>query len=307
METNKYFISKLKVCMNNVDLAPVVIFAYKRPEKLKDLITSLKKNSELKNTKIIFYVDKYKDESEKKNNLEVIGIIKKHCENLNFEIIHNSQNLGLKNNILNGVDKSLNKYSKAIFLEDDLLVSNNFLNYMNKALNIYEKHKHVKHISGYNLPSFLGKNNSSYFTPYMSCWGWATWSDRWNENDNFSNNLISNLSKNIRLKFTIYGLEKDFESQLIRNQNKEIHTWAIYWFQHIFLSNGFCLNPKKTLVQNTGDDESSIHGTNTKLYNSRMNDEIITKFPNKVNFLFINKIQVIYFYFYKRLKKKYKI
>ena len=51
---------------------------------------------------------------------------------------------------------------------------------------------------------------------------------------------------------------KDFESQLINNDNKAIKTWAIYWSQHIFLSNGLCLNPIKSLVNNVGAEVGPI-------------------------------------------------
>ncbi len=306
MERNKYTSSDFKVDMSNLEFAPIVVFAYIRPKKLEKLIISLKKNAEFKNSKVIFYVDKYKDESEKKKNLEVISVIKNYCNNLNYEINHNKKNLGLKNNILNGINKSLKKYNRAIFLEDDLLVSNNFLKYMNEALNMYSDKKEVKHISGYNYPYFLGKSKSSYFNIYMNCWGWATWADRWRENNNYSNNLISNLPKADRLRFTVYGLEKDFESQLIRNQKKEIETWAIYWMQHIFLSGGFCLNPNKTLVQNTGDDNTSVHGTSSKIYTAEINNKTVTDFPKKISFKNFNKLQIMYFYYTKRLKKKYR-
>ena len=183
--------------------------------------------------------------------------------------------MGLKNNILNGINTTFENYEKAIFLEDDLEVSKSFLSYMNKSLEKYINDKNVKHISGYNYPGFGGNQNASYFTPYMSCWGWGTWKDRWSENKNFTENNISNKNKLTRLKFTVLGYEKDFESQLIRNSNNEINTWAIYWFQHIFLNKGLCLNPIQSLVINNGVD--GVHGTNSKVYGSELNSlKVIT-------------------------------
>lgn len=293
--------------MKNTQFAPIVIFAYKRPEKLEKLIESLISNEEFQESKIIFFVDKYKDEADKEKNLEVLGIINKYSSKYNFEIFKNTQNLGLRENIIQGINKSLNEHRKCIFLEDDLVVGKHFLSFMNKSLELYETEKKVKHISGYNYPNFFGTNNSSYFTNYMSCWGWATWLDRWEENLNFSDNNISNLVINERRKFNIYGFDKDYESQLIRNENKEIETWAIYWFQHIFLSKGLCLNPKKTLVQNTGDDNQGVHKTNNKIYNSPINNKLISKFPNKISFNNLSKIQTILFYITKKIKKKLKL
>ena len=175
---------------------------------------------------------------------------------------------------------------------------------MNTSLNVYANNKEVKHISGYNYPTFFGSNKANYFTPHMNCWGWATWSDRWFENSNFTKNLISQLPKKNRLRFTVYGLEKDFESQLIRNEAQEIETWAIFWSQHIFLSKGLCANPKKTLVQNTGDDSDGVHKTNSKIYTSKINNQVISKFSNKIKFKNLNKLQTAWFYIVKKIKKQ---
>ncbi len=291
--------------MNNNN-APVVIFAYIRPSKLENLIVSLMRNNEFYDTKFIFYVDKYKDDSDKLKNQNVVDVIKKYSKNCNFEIHIADQNLGLKSNILKGINDSLNKYKKCIFLEDDLVVGEHFLSYMNDALEIYKDNKKVKHISGYNFPLRFASVRSSYFTQYMYCWGWATWYDRWEENTNMNINKISNLSKKTRRLFNIYGFEKDFESQLIRNQNKTLNTWAIFWFQHIFLSKGLCVNPYKSLVQNTGEDSEGVHGIDFKLYNSKINNNKVYKFPTKLKFNTLNKLRIILFYITKRFKKNLK-
>ena len=75
---------------------------------------------------------------------------------------------------------------------------------------------------------------------------------------------------------------------------------------HIFLSGGLCLNPNKTLVQNTGDDKTSVHGTSSKIYTAEINNKTVTDFPKKISFKNFNKLQIMYFYYTKRLKKKYR-
>ena len=99
------------------------------------------RNNEFYDTKFIFYVDKYKDDSDKLKNQNVVDIIKKYSKNYNFEIHIADKNLGLKSNILKGVNESLNKYKKCIFLEDDLIVGKHFLSFMNDALEIYKDNK----------------------------------------------------------------------------------------------------------------------------------------------------------------------
>ena len=123
---------------------------------------------------------------------------------------------------------------------------------MNDALEIYKDNKKVKHISGYNFPlRFASVKDQVILHTICIAGSWATWYDRWEENTNMNINKISNLSKKLEDYLIYMAFEKDFESQLIRNQNKTLNTWAIFWFQHVFLSKGLCVNPYKSLVQNT--------------------------------------------------------
>ena len=287
--------------MKKLEYAPIVIIAYKRPENLKALLLSLEKNKELHNSKIYFFIDKFKNLEEEIPNKEVIRIANIFSKKYNVEIIKNSRNLGLKSNILNSIKYIFSKYEKAIFLEDDLIVGESFLNFMNTSLNLYKDNKKVKHISGYNYPLKIKKYNSSFFTRYMSCWGWATWKDRWEENSNYSKNLISKKNKFYRIRFTVFGFEKDFESQLINNENGLIQTWAIFWLQHIFIAKGLCLNPSVSLVNNIGN--SGEHGVDGSLYNMKLNNTKITHYPKTYFINYFNLFKLILFF---KKKTEYK-
>ena len=59
------------------NFAPVIIFAFNRPNHLSDLLNSLEKNDQAKFTDFYFFIDKYANESDSKNNLKVIEIAKK--------------------------------------------------------------------------------------------------------------------------------------------------------------------------------------------------------------------------------------
>ena len=82
--------------MNNKQYAPIVIFAYNRPKELYNLLTSLEKNKELFNSKVIFFIDKYFSDKEKDGNNKVISLINDWSIGKNVEINLNDENLGLK-------------------------------------------------------------------------------------------------------------------------------------------------------------------------------------------------------------------
>ena len=286
---------------------PLVIFAYNRPKKLENLLSSLTHNKEFENLNVYFFVDKGIDKVNTEKNKEVIDVINKDWNCKSKKIILNNENFGLKRNILNGINETFKKYESAIFLEDDLTVSKSFLDFMINSLIIYQKNEKIMHISGYNFPNFYGISSSSYLSPYMNCWGWATWKDKWKKNVNFNENEISSLTKKERRKFNIYGFEKDYESQLIRNDNKKIKTWAIFWYQFIYLNQGLCLQPVKSLVNNTGMDGSGVHNSDKKVYEVKLNNLPITNFPKKDYFKLFHKIQIVSFYINKNLRKKLNI
>ena len=62
----------------------------------------------------------------------------------------------------------------------------------------------------------------------MICWGWATWKDRWK---NYNKNPEFPIKNQDRKKINKFNLDNsvDLWSQVRRNYNKSINTWAIFW------------------------------------------------------------------------------
>tara|TARA_A100001015_G_scaffold268529_1_gene319458 strand:- start:1702 stop:2604 length:903 start_codon:yes stop_codon:yes gene_type:complete len=294
-----------KAINNNLKTVPIVIFAFNRPSKLVSLLDSLEKNKEFHDSEVYIFVDKYLEKSDKKNNQKVLEIANKPLNSKSTTVFYNDKNTGLKGNILKGINFIFENNQSAIFLEDDLVVGPYFLNFMNTSLYLYEDNKEVMHISGYNFPTLIGNKSSASFTSLMNCWGWGTWKNRWEGVTNFSINKISKANSKYRRKFNAYGFEKDYESQLIRNERNEIQTWAIFWYQHIYEQQGYCLQPSRSLVINNGIDATGVHKSQTNIYNLKINIKKITNYPEKIRSNFIPKIQIIGFFIYKRLFKNF--
>jgi len=289
------------------NLSPIVIFCCKRPNKLNNLLVSLESNLEFKNSDLYFYVDNVDNEIDKTLHDQVLVVINKNWDVMSKNIYIRDEKFGLKKNIISGINQTFERFEKAIFLEDDLVVGKQFLNFMNSSLEMYKNQKKVMHISGYNFPTFFGDRKSAYFSIYMNCWGWATWRDRWKLNNNFSKNIISDLSDNDRRKFNVFGLEKDYESQLIRNSVGILESWAIYWTQFIFLNEGVCLQPIKSLVDNQGNDSQAQNSSIMNFYRTKINQNKIDKFPKKIKVKKFYLLQIVIFFIYKKIRKKLKL
>jgi hypothetical protein len=235
--------------------APVLLFVYCRLDHVKKTVEALQRNSLAESTDLIVYADapaKVKDE------LSVNGVrdyVKSISGFKSVELIFQQTNKGLAKSIVEGVTEQVNKYGKVIVLEDDLITSPYFLEYMNDALNRYEGNSKVMQVSGYNFP-ISGAIPETFFLQLSSSWGWATWKESWSKLSMDTSQHIADVDKrNAVHRFNIEdGI--GFYNHLLDNQSGVMNTWAVKWYASIFLQDGLCLYPSKTLVKNIGHDGS---------------------------------------------------
>jgi len=266
------------------NLAPIVLFTYNKLDTLKKTVQHLKKNKLARKSNIFIYSDFYKTNVDKIYVLKVRKYLREIQGFKKKKIILRNKNYGLAKNIVNGVSEVMKNHSKAIILEDDILVSKYFLDYMNSSLNLYKKKKNIWNISGWNYKIKIKSEHDVYFTRTMNCWGWATWKDRWKCYKKNPKQIVKKWSLSDIKKFNFEG-SYNFFSQIERNLSGQIDTWAIFWYAVIFKNKGLCVNPINTLVKNIGVGKFA---TNTKssnnIFTSNINDHNLLpkKFPNKI-------------------------
>jgi hypothetical protein len=227
------------------NLAPIVIFCFKRADLLKKLIKSIKKNPEHKYSPIIFFSDNYKYEKDKNEVLKVRNLIEKKIFFKKKIIYFREKNYGLKKNILNGVQLILKKYKKIIVLEDDLEISKNFIRTMNYFLTKYSKNKKIYSITGYSFGEEKNKIEENFFLlKRPSSWGWATWQKKW---------------KNLQKKNSIKKINGKYGNDLvimnIKKNKKKLKSWAFDWSINHIYKDRFCIYPKHSMVKNNGFDD----------------------------------------------------
>lgn len=245
-------------------LAPIVLFTYNRPEHTRKTLEALRANELASASTLYIYCDgpTTTATATQKGRIEATRSVAKEqqwCANVS--IIESETNLGLASSILQGVSTIIKKHGKIIVLEDDIVTHPLFLRYMNTALDVYERHKEVYHINGFTNESamqFLVPD--FYFLHFMSCWGWATWDDRWSklqsDHTYYYERLINNPS--LLSKFN-YNHTIAFHNQLADNISGKINTWAILWYSTVFFNDGLCLTAKNSFVINIGLDGSGEH------------------------------------------------
>jgi hypothetical protein len=264
--------------MNN--LAPIILFTYKRLETLKHTVESLKNNNLAIYSKLIIFSDSAKNEIDLIEVINVRNYLK--CINgfYSIEIYEQDKNLGLANSIINGVNHVFQNHDSAIILEDDLISSPNFLNFMNDSLNYYRYNKKVLSITGYSNFISNTSNYDVYFTHRASSWGWAIWKDRWS-------NIDWNVADYESFKYDIierYNFNKmgsDMSYMLDNSMNNKIDSWAIRLSFHQFKHNLYSIHPFISKIKNIG---FSLDATNTISNYNRFKTDLDSSL--KTNFLF---------------------
>lgn len=240
------------------DLAPVVLFAYRRPDHLSEALRSLAANPGAESTRLTIYCDGPKGEADQAAVAQVRKVAHQAKGFAQVDVIERESNLGLAQSVISGVTWALEENDRVIVMEDDLVVSPDFLEYMNQALELYEDEDRVISIHGfmYAVPPGLPQ---SVFLRGADCWGWATWRRGWRLFEADSGKLLKQLERSPdRDQFDFGGAFPYL--QMLRDQAKgRIDSWAIRWYASAFLANKLTLYPGKSLVENIGQEGSGTH------------------------------------------------
>ncbi len=252
--------------MNNFSqLAPVVLFAYKRPIELAQTIKALQANFLSSESELYVFVDGPKNAADTPKVAAVYQLVEAIS---GFRTIHRhyaTANRGLANSVIAGVSQVMAQHGRAIVLEDDLVTSPNFLDFMNQALQQYQHEPKVFSLAGYNfafneMPQYPF---DGFFYPRTGSWGWATWADRWQLADWHLTDYDEFMAdKSRRRSFHYYG--SDRLRMLRKYRAGTIDSWAIRWCYAQAKVSGLTLRPTFSKVKNIG---FSAESTNTNGYN----------------------------------------
>ena len=245
--------------------APIILFCYKRLNTLKLCVESLKKCPESKYSELIVFSDFAKDSSDIAKVFEVRNYLEGIIGFKSVKLYFREYNFGIEQNFIQALNQVTLSHEKFIVIEEDIVVSIQFLNFMNKALTFYFSNNKIFSISAINFVVIPLKYRwDCYFTGRFNPWGWASWSNRFNNLDWFiTDRAIFLKNKKMQHLFNFWG--SDRSRMLKKTLNQELITWDIRIDYHLFTQNLFTLYPTKNLVCNIGFN--SIDASNTTGYN----------------------------------------
>jgi hypothetical protein len=269
-----------------MNLAPIILFTYKRLDTLILTVEALQRNFLASQSDLIIFSDAAKS---RKDNAAVEGVRQylNSIQGFKSVTIHlANQNKGLANSIISGVSKVLDSNDSVIVLEDDLVSSKNFLNFMNEALNFYQNYSQIFSIAGFSIPINSKSKYDIYFTQRANSTGWATWKNRWEVID-WEVKKYKTFSKNKKQRSAFNKMGSDMSSMLDRQMTGQLDSWAIRWCFHQFNQNLFSVHSIISKIDNVGFTPDA---SNTKESFNRF--KTILDKSEKTTFIFSTEIKL---------------
>ncbi len=268
---------------STLDAAPVCVFAFNRPDHTRRTLQALAASPLAAKTELTLFLDGPRRDSDVPLVSTVAKIAEEQRGFSDISIVRRDQNAGLARSIEEGVTQMMDAHGRAIILEDDILTSPAFLHYMNAALTRYADEPSVWHIAGFNEDIPVDRwSVEAVLWRLMSCWGWATWQDRWQHFDRDPQALVDRFSSDDIHRFNLDGAG-DFWAQVLANQDQTLSTWAVFWYATIFERAGLCLSPRHSYVRNIGFDGSGTNVGQSDVYeHMKLNQTASPRFPDKI-------------------------
>jgi putative methyltransferase (TIGR04325 family) len=237
---------------------PIALFAYARPDHLRQTVETLLRNPESAGSDLIVFCDAARTQ----DKLLAVQAVRDYAESISgfrsVTVHHRSENFGLAKSITTGASQVLEQYDRVIVLEDDIVTSPYFLSYMNEALDRYAEDDRVISIHGYVYP-VQERLPEAFFLRGADCWGWATWRRGWKLFNPDGQFLLDQLKRRKLVKSLdfdgAYGFSELLEGQIAGKND----SWAVRWHASAFLANKLTLYPGRSLVHNIGNDSTGTH------------------------------------------------
>ena len=245
-------------------LAPIVLFVYNRPRHTQQVVEALQRCELALESNLCIFADGPKANATEEQKTK-ISEVRKYIHSIDgfhsVTIEESEINKGLADSVISGVTKIIEKYGKAIVVEDDIVAHPFFFRFMNDALDFYQTNQKIFAIGAtmerFSMP--LKYEKDIFLTYRFGSWGWATWADRWNSIDwNTANYPIIQHPTKYRIKKICKG-GADLWPMLQAQYQGNIDSWAIRMGYNMSLQNKLCLRPIEALVTNIGMDGSGIH------------------------------------------------
>lgn len=243
--------------------SPVVIPTLCRAQKFIALVESLAVSPLAKETELFIGLDFPPSPKYEEGYAQISSYIQTLTGFKSVHVIRRETNMGAIDNIKDLLATVCRTHDRFIFTEDDNVFAPAFLEYVNAGLTRFEGDKSIASISGYSYPVSYTHSNTTVIKMqrYFSDWGFGTWRDRYEEaRDTITNEFFQNVYKNKKLaKKLRTASKKNYTRAFGFRTEAEVRPYDFTNSCAQILLDRYTIMPKKTLVRNTGWDNTGLH------------------------------------------------
>jgi len=233
---------------------PVLLLGFNRPDRLHDLIETLRKTAP---PIVCLAVD-----GPRSHHPGEEGLVQR-CQQIIDEIdwttdvrtLFRQHNVGLERAVPEAVSWVLQDFDSVIVIEDDVVVGPQFIDFASIALQRFQDRLDIFHISGYNVVSearLTHPDAATRLSRIPESFAWATWRRAWTHYDpNLSwgsGCSIDELSAVVGSRTAALRWKQNFSLA----RHGRISSWAYRWAASIWSQDGYCLSPNKNLITYRG-------------------------------------------------------
>ncbi len=260
-----------------MELAPIVLFVYNRPEHTQACLEYLERNEYAAESELYIFSDGAKPGSEE-SVAAVRQVLARPWRFKRVVVNERKENKGLAANVIAGVTSTLSHYDRIIVLEDDLIVSPHFLRFMNEALETYKDTEQVCHVTCHML-DHKGSLPETFLIRWCNSWGWGTWRRAWQYFEPDGAKSLRQIEEQGRCRE--FDLDNGFHfTQMLRDQIAgRNNSWFVRWYASLFLRDKLMLGTNRSLVDNVGFDGSGTHCNTMQLCTQTLSPDPIPVVP----------------------------
>jgi len=239
---------------------PVVLFIYRRPGLVRDLLRILQEERPQR----LWIVADGPKASQGSDEVTACHQARLEAERgiiwpCDVRKVYGMENLGLRMRVETGLDTVFSEESSAILLEDDCHPLPGFFPFVRNMLGRYPEDPRIVAVSGSCfLPRKIKLEGDYFFTRYFHVWGWATWASRWKT---YRRNGWTWPEEGYRKYFPgatrreARYWDKIFDRMLLGN----FQSWAYAWQAHAWSRGLLAVCPGENLVRNAGFGPQGTH------------------------------------------------
>jgi hypothetical protein len=233
-------------------IIPVVLFAYARPDYLRQALACLREN----NIPLLYIFSDGPKTPEIVGRVNEVRKVLHEIDWCEVRLVERTENLGLGTSILTSVTEVFQKHDAILVFEDDLICVSGTYQYLCAAMEHYKDTPNVMSVAGWAHPRLTPSaiTDQPYFDGRTDCLLWGTWRKAWQGMEQDSLEIMDACEKR-GLDIYRYGADLVEMAKLEKIRN----IWAVrFSFLHI-LNKGICLRPPYSLVQHIGYDPESVN------------------------------------------------